>query len=240
VRIILETRARTNKELPLETAYSPLQLAAFEGNPETVRMLLGHGQDPDIVSSWAKTYKWYSRNLGIDHPIGTSVQNATMEKNCEILKALLQHGANPNATTRHCPHGPLQIACRDGSLELVEVLLEYGANVNLPPAKKSGATALQFAAIGGYAGIAHLLLEKGADVNAEPAADEGRTALEGAAEHGRIDMVQLLKNAGADISESGHGQYERALRRASNNGHFATAILLRSFLSLTKAGSFFR
>ncbi|KAH8672229.1 ankyrin repeat-containing domain protein [Ilyonectria robusta] len=231
VRIILETRARTNEELPPETAYSPLQLAAFEGNPETVRILLSHGQDPDTVSSCAETYQWYSGNLRTNHPIGTSVQNATMEKNCEILKALLQHGANPNATTRQCPHGPLQIACRDGSLELVEVLLEYGANVKLPPAKNFGATALQFAAIGGYVGIAHILLEKGADVDAEPAENEGRTALEGAAEHGRIDMVQLLKNAGADISESGQGQYERALRRASNNGHFATAKLLRSFLS---------
>lgn len=231
VRIILETRARTNEELPPKIAYSPLQLAAFQGNLEIVQMLLSHGQDPDIVSSCARVDRWYSMSQFMRHRIGTSVQNATMEKHCEILKALLQHGANPNATTKHFPHGALQIACRDGSLELVEVLLEYGADVNLPPAKEFGATALQFAAIGGYVGIAHLLLEKGADVNAEQAEKGGRTALEGAAEHGRIDMVQLLKNAGADISESGRGQWERAVQRASNNGHIATAKLLRSFLS---------
>jgi ankyrin repeat protein len=43
VNIILETRARTNEELPPGTVYSPLQLAAFEGNPEVVRILLDHG-----------------------------------------------------------------------------------------------------------------------------------------------------------------------------------------------------
>ncbi len=226
VRMILETQAGTNEELPPETAFSPLQLAAFEGSLEIVRLLLDTGHNPDTVSTCARSHKWYR------HPIGTSVQNAIMMKGYGILKALLQHGANPNSTTRHCPHSPLQMVCREGSLELVEVLLEYGADVNAPPAREFGATALQFAAIGGYAGIAHLLLEKGADVNAEPAEIEGRTALEGAAEHGRIDMVQLLRNAGADISESGgQGQYERALRRAWDNGHHATAKRLQSFLS---------
>ncbi|KAK4234146.1 ankyrin repeat-containing protein [Achaetomium macrosporum] len=217
VKIILETQARTNEELPPGTAYSPLQLAAFEGNPEVVRMLLDHGQDPNIVSSYTKTsgnYQWYSRSLRMNHLIGTSVQNATAEKSYEILKILLQHGAKPDSTTKHCPHTALQMACREGSLDLVEVLIEYGANVNAPPAAEFGATALQFAAIGGYMGIAHLLLEKEADVNAEPAATEGRTALEGAAEHGRIDMVQLLRNAGADISESG-GQ----VHFAAGQGH---------------------
>ncbi len=232
VKMILETRARTNGELPPDTGYSPLQLAGFEGNPEIVRMLLDYGQDPDVVSPCTTTYHWYSNSLRMNHPIGASVQNATMEKAHEVLKALLQHGAKPDLTTRHCPHSALQIACREGSMELVEVLVEYGANVNYPPAATFGATALQFAAIGGYLCIAHLLLEKGADVNEEPAESKGRTALEGAAEHGRNDMVQLLRNAGADISESGQGgQYERALRRAQNNGHFATAKLLRSFLS---------
>jgi len=230
VKIILETRARTNKKLPPKTAYSPLQLAAFVGNTEIVRMLLDYGLDPDSVSSCLNPDYWYA-GTNICHRIGTSVQNATMEKHCEILKTLLQHGANPNATTTNCQHSALQIACREGSLDLVELLIEYGADVNMPAAEEFGATALQFAAIGGYVGIAHLLLEKGADVNAAPAEHEGRTALEGAAEHGRIDMVQLLRNAGADISESGQGQFERAVKRARDNGHIAVAKLLGSFLS---------
>jgi ankyrin repeat protein len=228
VRIILETRARTNRELPLDTAASPLQVAAFNGKLEVVQMLLLDGQDPNVIASNPESYNWF--NEGSSYAIGTSTQNATMLNQLDILKVLLRHGADPNATTKTCTHSALQIACRDGSLELVELLLEYGAKINQPPAEEFGATALQFAAIGGYLGIAHLLLEKGADVNAAPAQREGRTALEGAAEHGRMDMVQLLKNAGADLSESA-GQFERALERARRNGH-ATADLLKSFLAL--------
>ncbi len=230
VEIILGTRARTHEELPPGTAYSPLQLASFYGNAEIVRMLLDHGQDPDVALSCTQHQCWLFKNNPTLHPDGTCVQNATTAKAYGSLKALLQHGAKPDATTRNCPHSALQIACREGSLELVEVLIEYGADVNRPPAREFGATALQFAAIGGYLGIAHLLLEKGADVNAKPAEFEGRTALEGAAEHGRIDMVQLLRNAGAESSESGQGQYERALERALKHGHHATAKLLRSYL----------
>ena len=231
VKIILERRPGTNEALAPETPYSHLQLAAILGNVEIVRLLLDNGQDPDVVSC-ATPCGWFPEARDFEyHPIGNSVQIATVDKAYEILKALLQHGANPDSTTKQCPHSALQIACRDGSMELVELLLEYGANVDMPPARQFGATALQFAAIGGYVGIAHLLLEKGADVNAEAAEIEGRTALEGAAEHGRIDMVQLLRNAGADISESGGGQFKRALRRARRNGHSATAKRLESFLS---------
>jgi ankyrin repeat protein len=107
----------------------------------------------------------------------------------------------------------------------------YGADVNAPPTEKFGATALQFAALSGHLGVAHLLMDKGANVNAPPAKVDGRTALEAAAEYGRIDMVQLLKNAGADLSETGDGQYERALARAFNNGHYATRRLLLSYLT---------
>jgi ankyrin repeat protein len=218
VEIILDRQAKTNGEAPLR-----LQLAAFEGKSEIVRMLLNRGQDPDAVSPCPNVYDRGGAR-------GTSVQNATTQKHGDILEMLLRRRANPNATTMHCRHTALQIACRDGSLELVELLLEYGADVNAPPAERHGATALQFAAIGGYLGIAHLLLEMGADVNAVPALFEGRTAFEGAAEHGRVDMVQLLRNAGADITEAG-GQFERALERATKNGHLAVRSLLRSYLS---------
>ena len=123
----------------------------------------------------------------------------------------------------HIHEGALTCLC---SKELVELLIEYGAEINSPPAEKFGATALQFAAIGGYIGIAFVLLGHEADVNAPPARSEGRTALEGAAEHGRTDMVQILLNSGCIITGDGQEQYERALERASENGHHAVRKLL--------------
>jgi ankyrin repeat protein len=160
---------------------------------------------------------------------GTPLQIAVSNRDTAIIRLLLEYNADANAIHGNMPHAALQIASRDGSKEIVELLLEHGADVNAPPAKEFGATALQFAAIKGLLGIAYLLLQYGADVNAPAAEVGGRTALEGAAEHGRIDMVQLLLNARANIFEDGQGQYENAVRRASENGHHALRSLLESY-----------
>ncbi|KAL2147809.1 hypothetical protein VTI28DRAFT_5581 [Corynascus sepedonium] len=223
VKLVLEKAASEDGDWLTGSGHSPLQLAAFRGNPEIVRLLLVHGQNPNIQPPPARVTASGTSNS----QSGSKIYRwpACYELPEEFL--LREVGTNPN--TRRCTHTPLQLACRTGNLEVVERLIEYGADVNAPPAKKAGATALQYAAIGGYLGIAYLLLQKGANVNAEPAQSDGRTALEGAAEHGRIDMVQLLMNAGADISEPG-GQYERALDRASVNGHCAVRDLLKSYL----------
>lgn len=58
VRIILEIRARTNKELGPETAYTPLQLAAHKGNLKIVRMFLNHRQDPDSIWPYSDELYW--------------------------------------------------------------------------------------------------------------------------------------------------------------------------------------
>jgi ankyrin repeat protein len=216
VQLLLEEGSKVIGSFEEGIHSSPVQLAAQKGSIAILRILLKNGSNSNDVSP---------RGM-----CGAAIQLATENRNLEMVRDLLKHNANPNMVTRGLPHTALQIAAREGCKEIVELLLEYGADMNSPPAEKFGATALQFAAIGGYLGIALLLLEKGADVNAPPAKTEGRTALEGAAEHGRIDMVQLLINAGADISEAGHGQYERALMRASKNGHHATWRLLQSYL----------
>jgi hypothetical protein len=90
----------------------------------------------------------------------------------------------------------------------------------------SGATALQFAAIGGFLGIAILFLEYQVDLDAAGAQFNGRTALEGAAELGRIDMLKMLLNAGVNIHGGGQIQYERALNFPSKNGHHAARQML--------------
>jgi ankyrin repeat protein len=216
VQLLLEEGSNVNGVFEAGIIIFPVQLAAQKGNIDILRLLLKYGANVNAVLPYGKS--------------GTAIQLATENRNLEMVRDLLRHKANPNAVTISLPHTALQIAAREGCKEIVELLLEYGANINSPPAENFGATALQFAAIGGYLGIAHLLLEKGADVNAPPAIFDGRTELEGAAEHGRIDMVQLCVNAGADISEAGRGQYERALTRASKNGHHATRRLLLSYL----------
>ncbi|KAH8884089.1 ankyrin, partial [Thozetella sp. PMI_491] len=123
----------------------------------------------------------------------------------------------------------LQKAAEVGAYKILEYLINLGADINAPAAGTGGATALQFAAVHGFVGIADRLLREGADPNAPAALLDGRTALEGAAEHGRLDMVQLLRNFGARIDGPYRSQYEQALRRASDNGHFAVVDLLKSY-----------
>ncbi|KAK3374163.1 ankyrin repeat-containing domain protein [Lasiosphaeria ovina] len=103
---------------------------------------------------------------------------------------------------------------------------EDGADVNAPPARDSGATALQVASKMGFMGIAKLLLDHGADVNAFRARKHGRTALEGAAEHGRLDMIALLLQHGERTTGSGRRQYIRSIKLAEKMGHFVAADFL--------------
>lgn len=223
VDILLEYGANVNQQAAEGVYYSHAQYATLRGSEIILRALLDRGCDPNAVSSWI------SQSERIEK-VGTAIQIATERNSLEMVQALLQYKARPDAVTRNSPHTSLQIACRNGNKAIVELLLEYGANVNAPPAERHGATALQFAAIGGYLGIAFLLLEKGTDINAPPFEFEGRTALEGAAEHGRIDMIQLLKNKGV-VTEAGKEQYDRALARSLENGQHAARRLLLSYLT---------
>lgn len=224
VKTLLDAEYNMDEGINAGLRLTLIQRAALRRKTEVVQLLLDKGFDPNAVPPKDQRPSIFH---GTD---GAAIQSATENGDITMVRQLLQHGANVDITTREKPSTSLQLACDAGEIEIVRLLLEYGANVNAPPAEDRGATALQFAAMRGFFGIAYLLVTKGANVNACAASIDGRTALEGAAEHGRIDMVQFLRNAGADISESGGGQYERALERAYQNGHFALRKLLISYL----------
>ena len=157
----------------------------------------------------------------------TALLVAVKVRNFDKVQLLLEMGADVNrSTVLGVKRTPLQKAAEVGDFRISEYLINRGADVNAPPAGSRGATALQFACIYGYAGIVDLLLQHGADLNAAPARFEGRTALEGAAEHGRLDTVAILLNAGVKVDGDHRPQFERAIERAQEGGHFAVADLL--------------
>jgi ankyrin repeat protein len=78
-------------------------------------MLLAHGADVDSPNGWA-------------------LQTAAAQGHINIVKLLLEHGANVNAriSEDHFPQGTaLQAACEAGFGEIVNLLLEHHADPNL-------------------------------------------------------------------------------------------------------------
>ncbi|KAH8700488.1 ankyrin repeat-containing domain protein [Talaromyces proteolyticus] len=192
-----------------------LLLLAICKNPPAVKIFLEAGAEINTLGP------------GIKY---APLQLAAQCGGLDTVQTLLDYGADPNSTaSRGAKSTALQIASRKGNIQIVRLLLERGADVNAAPALRYGATALQFASIMGFLGIAQILIKKGADVNALPAPFEGRTALEGAAEHGRLDILQLLFNAGAQTTTIFEVYYERALQRATKNGHNVVKRLLESY-----------
>lgn len=220
---------------------SPLALAAMGQTVqamEAFRELLSSGWQPDTLTwciiadkgnlSLAQTL--YDQGHRLKDPAPGLLETPIREENQKLLLLLLQAGADPNGhdTLESGSRSPMQLAVELGNLDLAKCLLNAGANVNAAPARSYGATALQLAAIKGYLGLAKHLLDLDADVNAAGAEKQGRTALEGAAEHGRLDMLELLLCYGASITGAARCHYVKAVKLATNGGHFAAVELLKS------------
>lgn len=118
-------------------------------------------------------------------------------------KALLAHGADPNAEGRGRTW--LMAAASRGDAALVRELLARGADVNRRAAY--GLTVLQQVVVHArdqrgqqarrYAEVVRALLDAGADVNAAGATPYGRSALAMARQYHETEIIRLLRRAGA-------------------------------------------
>jgi hypothetical protein len=148
-------QAKLKEQIDLE-----LIIAVRDGSPSRVQDLLSKGADVEAK----------------DNAKGTPVLWAARGGRTEIVKILLERGANPNVVE----HGnnnmtPLIWAAALDNLECVRMLLEHGADVNAFTTQ--GYTALMQAAQNGTPATVRVLLDHGADrslVNGY----QGQTALE--------------------------------------------------------------
>lgn len=116
--------------------------SVYWGRVETVKILLQHGANPNKSeedSPWMTpllaairyieaTRVNYSSN-GLDSKDGEAVQ-------IEIMKLLLQAGADPNLTKDCCKLTPLMVAVDSHSIGAIELLLNAGARVDITDASQ--------------------------------------------------------------------------------------------------------
>ena len=222
---------------PLAT---PLQAAANAGHTDSVRLLLDHGADIDLMD--------------LTYGFGNALQAAAAHGHEDIVNMLLDHGANANlsgglwdnciiAASASLTEGvPERTACRiierlisagariesanenrlialheaalADSFVIVEILLKNGADINA--SDKEGTTALHIAAENGYEQVVRLLLDYRAVPNSP--GEVGWTPLIGAASLGRSSIVELLHDRGVDTDAHDY-ERRRPLNRAANSGY---------------------
>ncbi|KAF7343884.1 putative Ankyrin repeat domain-containing protein 50 [Mycena venus] len=184
-----------------------LQMAAFSGHEQCVRLLIAAGAQ---VNSEAGRF-------------GTALYAASYSGHQGVTRLLIEHGGDINDAV-------LYAASYSGHEAITRLLIEQGAKVNV-----NGGPALWAALVYGREQIAKLLVEHGADVAAAKGdaamakmlIDYGADAhhasvLCAASRRGHRRVVKTLIDHGADVNANNG----RPLWEASANGHLCIVDLL--------------
>ena len=225
-----------------EYGWTPLLTAINNRNYALAQMLIDRGADVNLANKggWTPLYlATDNRNIeGGDYPVPKPDLD-----HLEIIRSLLQHGANPNGLVRDntltrtiftmqwfFEDGATAFirAAQSSDTELMKLLLEYKADPTVVTA--NGDNALTAAGgIGWVEGVTYersvqenvealrLLLDLGLDPN--HANSEGRTALMGAALKGRNAAVQLLVDRGAKLDQNDRGSRDTDKLGSAAAGH---------------------
>ena len=90
------------------------------------------------------------------------LHKAAIEGNADLVKSLIESGANPNHRSKNGFPCLIQ-AAEAGHLDAIEKLLDGGAEINATD-NIQGMTALHAASFAGYDKIVQLLIKRGADI----------------------------------------------------------------------------
>lgn len=181
-----------------EKGCSALSIAAWTGEVEVVKHLLDHHAEIDYQ---------------VPHSGTTALFAAASGSYSEVVRLLLERGANPNIKDKY-GQTPLFIAIMQENDKVANILLDAGSNPNARDIY--GRNPLMYAAAMGHQVFSNSLLQAGTDFDI--ADTTGRTPLLNAAAGGSLKLVQMLLDMKADPAQM--DKYGRdAAYEASKRGH---------------------
>lgn len=183
--------------------YTPLHLAAAQGDLATVDLLLAHGADADAMTRIDDYEKPVEIAAAAGHaavverlaPLthGLDWEAAANAGDLAELKRLARRGENIDRKDRF-GQTALMNAARHGRIEVVEWLIAHGAD--LDHTAKYHLSALMLAVINAHADVARLLVNAGADTSITGSGAPGfsaRTAADLAKERGDDRLAEFIR-----------------------------------------------
>jgi uncharacterized protein len=187
------TKGRSRERIRRTIGWTPLMLATYYDRLETAELLIAKGADVNAESPRGETALIASAQSGSAAIVDLLLKNrADVNKvaslkhggvtalmkaasGADVVKLLLQHGANPNFKDQEGKTALMMAATGWGprNAEATELLLDKGAEIN--SRDESGKTALMAAAGAGSPEVVKRLLERGAEANSTDYC--GKTAL---------------------------------------------------------------
>ncbi|XP_059168282.1 putative ankyrin repeat protein RF_0381 [Physella acuta] len=178
--------------------FTPLMLAAFNGNTEQILVLLEHGADIDMRDDTGMSAFLIAALLG-------DVKN---------MEVLVNNGADVKQKTKEGKNA-LILSSYAGHFDAVKYLLDIKL-IDVNGVDNFDLTALMYAAQKDKVDVLNLLIEHGADVNKQN--NRQFTALHFAALYGKDDNIDALIQAGADVNIKMNLGYS-AVQLAAHEGY---------------------
>ena len=168
-----------------------LSIACLKGYIEMIHMLLSRfTPDLEVLNDVILEDMTPNQHIFFDVSV---LWIAASINNFEIVKLLVEHGANINHTTR-TNSTPLRGACFNGNLDMARYLIENGADIHI--AKENNDTNLMVSVCYKHLNmIIYLVNELKCDVNI--CDNKGRSALYDAVNSGSLEIVEFLLRNGA-------------------------------------------